>query len=416
MPDDLSLKGAVIDVLSGIKVPGTDQTLLDAHILDKVEVKNAMAIVNLSFSMEFPKDDRWQLEDDVTDAVEAVDGIISAQVRAFLKDADGQVASPTIEPHVEHTPDVDGRAAAAPKAKANTPKTIEGVGRVIAVASGKGGVGKSTIAVNLALALRNLGYSVGLLDIDVYGPSLPTLLGVMDRPNVKERRIIPLEVHGMKLMSLGFLMEEDTPVIWRGPIVTGIIRQFLGDVEWKPLDYLIVDLPPGTGDAQLSLAQAVPVDGAVIVTTPSDLALIDAARGLQMFRTLEIDVLGIVENMAYQVWDGAADMKKALDNIGDAAKDALKVLAQYEKSYVFGKGGGSKEANRLGVPFLGEVPLDGQVREGGDNGKPIVLGQPDGPVTQAFLELAEVVAKARPVERDEEGKAKGRSVFSFLRR
>jgi ATP-binding protein involved in chromosome partitioning len=262
------------------------------------------------------------------------------------------------------------------------------------VASGKGGVGKSTVAVNLALALQKLEYRVGVLDIDIYGPSLPTLLGVTGRPAVSNRRILPLEASGLRIMSLGFLMEEDAPVIWRGPIVTGIIRQFLRDVDWSGLDYLIIDMPPGTGDAQLALAQTVPVDGALVVTTPSDLALIDAARGLQMFKTLNVEVLGIVTNMARFI-----------------------VPTSGEEFFIFGEPEQVvREAARLETTVLGEIPLDTQVRRGGDEGAPVVLADPDSPVSQAFIELARTLVEMRPVGEaagDPESPKKG--LFSFLK-
>ncbi|MFU8802693.1 MAG: Mrp/NBP35 family ATP-binding protein, partial [Bradymonadaceae bacterium] len=271
---------------------------------------------------------------------------------------------------------------------------IAGVGKVIAVASGKGGVGKSTVAVNLALAMQKNGFRVGLLDIDIYGPSLPTLLGVTGRPEVSERRILPIEVEGLRVMSLGFLMDDDTPVIWRGPIVTGIIRQFLRDVDWSGLDYLVVDLPPGTGDAQLALAQSVPVDGAIIVTTPSDLALADAARGLQMFKTLNVDVVGIVTNMSKFV-----------------------VPSSGEEFHIFGDPAMVvKEAKRLETRHLGEIPLDLATRKGGDEGRPVVLADPESGVTKAFLELARNVAEAKPVGEDagDDGEKK-KGLFSFLK-
>lgn len=290
---------------------------------------------------------------------------------------------------------------------------------MIAVASGKGGVGKSTVAVNLALALAKLGHNVGLLDIDIYGPSLPTLLGIKERPAVRERRIVPIQAAGLRLMSLGFLMEDDTPVIWRGPIVTGIIRQFLQDVDWSGVDYLIVDMPPGTGDAQLSLAQTVPVDGAVVVTTPSDLALIDAARGLQMFRTLDVDVIGLVENMSYHVWPGLEAAREAVSALraeGKASSEKLdaleRVLEEQGRLYLFGEGGGRREAERLGIPLLGEIPLDGRVRAGGDRGEPIVLGDAQSPVTAAFLELAKRVTDVKPLGA---GTTARKGAFSFMK-
>ena len=232
-----------------------------------------------------------------------------------------------------------------------------------------------------------------MLDVDIYGPSLPTLLGVEDRPAVSNRRILPIEAQGLRLMSLGFLMDEDSPVIWRGPIVTGIIRQFLRDVDWSGLDYLIVDMPPGTGDAQLALAQTVPVDAALIVTTPSDLSLLDAARGLQMFKTLNVDVKGIVTNMARFIVPGSG-----------------------EEFFIFGDPEEvAKESKRLDTPILGEIPLDTKVRKGGDAGKPVVIAEPDSPVAKAFMDLADAVLEVEPLtEGDGEGEDK-KGLFSFLK-
>jgi ATP-binding protein involved in chromosome partitioning len=221
-------------------------------------------------------------------------------------------------------------------------------------------------------------------------------------------------------MSLGFLLEDDSPVIWRGPIVTGIIRQFLQDVDWRGTQYLVIDLPPGTGDAQLTLAQAAPLDGAIVVTTPSDLALIDAARGLQMFRNLNVDVLGIVENMSHYMWPGADELRQIVtDQRGKgidekSAKRLEALLDKHERQHIFGKGGGAREATRLGIELLGEIPLDGEVRLGGDSGKPIVAVNDSSPVTQAFMDLARtVVAKKPPKQAAQDPKKKG--LFSFFR-
>ncbi len=410
MADDLTLKSAVIDAVSAIEDPASGKTLLDAHMVEEVEVADGVASIRLQFPEGYSKEHRWQVEDAVADAVEAIDGVGEARVAGFVAGMPEPAAAPAPEAPAPAAP----QAAAAPSGSA-----IEGVGRVIAVASGKGGVGKSTVAVNLALALSRLGYTVGLLDIDVYGPSVPTLLGVNERPDVLDKRIMPIEAQGLRLMSLGFLMEDDTPVIWRGPIVTGIIRQFLQDVDWAGTDYLIVDMPPGTGDAQLSLAQTVPVDGAVVVTTPSDLALLDAARGLRMFRTLNVDVIGIIENMSHYVWPGADAVRDALTALREADAPAEpiaaieKALEEHGRSWIFGRDGGRREAERLGTPFLGEIPLDGTVRAGGDEGRPIVAADPDGAVSKAFGALAEKIAAARPLER--EGKAPRKGFFSFLK-
>ncbi len=237
---------------------------------------------------------------------------------------------------------------------------------VIAVASGKGGVGKSTVAANLALALAAPGAKVGLLDADIYGPSVPIMLGV--KGLVDQRTTpLPLDVQGLKLMSIGFLVAPTQAVIWRGPMVDRALRQFLSDLDWGPLDYLVIDLPPGTGDAQLTLTQNAPLTGAVIVTTPQDVALIDARKGLEMFRQVRVPVLGIVENMSHFTGpDG-------------------------QRVHIFGHGGGKKLASEAGVPFLGEIPIDPRVTECGDAGEPIVRKYPDSPVAQAYLALAETV-------------------------
>jgi ATP-binding protein involved in chromosome partitioning len=279
------------------------------------------------------------------------------------------------EVHVTMTANTRGRAAAP------TPETaaiLPGVRNVVAVASGKGGVGKSTVAINLAIALQQTGAAVGVMDADVYGPSLPLLTGVHGRPRAEERRIVPHEAAGLKLMSMGFFLTENSPVIWRGPMVHGLIRQFLTDVEWGPLDYLVVDMPPGTGDAALTLTQQAPLAGAVIVTTANELSLIDARKGLLMFEKVQVPVLGIVENMSYFTPPDLPD----------------------RKYYLFGQGGGRRIAAELGVEFLGEVPIDPRVVEGGDKGRPILLDAPDAPAARAFREIAGRVARKLAVLAD----------------
>lgn len=392
MKDDFSIKGEVIEALEAIEDPAQQKNLLDAHMIEQVDVKGGVVDITLLVELGRSREERFALEDSIYTKVEEIAGVNEVKVKlttpkAVAKEKD---AEPLPEPKKPAQADAGGqapKAAAIPQAE-----PIKGVGKVIAVASGKGGVGKSTVAVNLALGLRDLGYRVGVLDIDIYGPSLPTLLGLMSRPSVSKRQIVPLQTHGLRIMSLGFLMEDDTPVIWRGPIVTGIIRQFLRDVDWSGLDYLIIDMPPGTGDAQLALAQTVPVDGAVIVTTPSKLALIDAARGLEMFRTLNIDVLGIVENMS-----------EFVTPTGEVFK-------------IFGDGGVEEEAKRLNTEVLASIPLDPAVREGGDEGTPVVESSPDSPAAKNFLALAENVVTHRPIqpgEESEDGDKKG--LFSFLK-
>jgi ATP-binding protein involved in chromosome partitioning len=254
---------------------------------------------------------------------------------------------------------------------------IEGVRSIIAVSSAKGGVGKSTICVNLALALAAQGARVGLMDADVYGPSIHVLMGTGDaRPMPgTTKEIAPVEKNGLKLMSLGFLTERGQPVIWRGPIVMGVVKKFLQDVEWGDLDYLMIDMPPGTGDAQLTLVQTVPLTGAIIVTTPSELSLVDAEKGLEMYRSVHAPVLGIIENMTYFVCPHCG-----------------------ERTDIFSHGGGREISGRLGVEFLGEIPLDPHVRKVGDEGSPIVISDPSSPVARAFFDIAARIRDAVPAQ------------------
>jgi ATP-binding protein involved in chromosome partitioning len=263
--------------------------------------------------------------------------------------------------------------AAAPAAPARGPQggkpLVPGVKHIIAVASGKGGVGKSTTSANLALGLKALGLKVGILDADIYGPSMPKLFALSGRPSIKEGRIlIPMEAYGLKVMSIGFLVDEDQAMIWRGPMVMSAITQMLREVDWGELDVLVVDMPPGTGDAQLTMAQNVPLAGSVIVSTPQDMALIDARRGVAMFNKVSIPILGIVENMSYFI---APDTGTRYD--------------------IFGHGGAKAEATRLNVPFLGEVPLDMEIRERSDTGIPITVGNPDGIHAETYRSIARAV-------------------------
>src|SRR5256885_3782183 len=254
--------------------------------------------------------------------------------------------------------------------------SVPGVKNIIAVSSGKGGVGKSTVAVNVAVALALDGARVGLMDADVYGPNVPIMLGASEaRPEVDVNKLIPIEAYGVKLMSMAFLQPGDKPMIVRGPILHGLVKQFLSDVKWGELDYLIVDMPPGTGDVQLSLAQLVPVQGAVLVTTPQDVAVADVRRALRMFETVAVPVLGVIENMSYFI--------------------APDTGIRYN---IFGEGGGQKLAEQYGVPFLGAIPLGMDVREGGDKGVPVVVGQPDSPQAKAFRGVAEEVARQVSIE------------------
>jgi len=252
------------------------------------------------------------------------------------------------------------------------------IGKAIAIASGKGGVGKSTVAVNISVALAKKGLKVGLLDADIYGPNVPTMMGISAMPPQDGPKLKPAEVHGVQVMSIGFLVPDGQPLIWRGPMLHSAIQQFINDVAWGQLDYLVVDLPPGTGDVQLSLAQTLPLSGGVIVTLPQKVSIEDAWRGLEMFRTMEIPLLGVVENMSFlELPDGTQ-----LD--------------------IFGQGGGERMAQEASVPFLGTIPIDPAVREGGDQGAPIVISHPDTPAAAAFNGITEAI-----LARFETGELKG---------
>ena len=314
---------------------------------------------------------------DVRQALEHVAGV--TEVRVDVKDptelesrsAGGHHAPPPQAMPHRTLPVMNAAPAAAPRPSAPTPVAYPSLGRIIAVSSGKGGVGKSTVATNLAIALAATGARVGIMDADVYGPNVPRMMGVNAPPPVVNQKMIPLQAHGVKVISLGFLIDRDQPAIWRGPIVMKIVTQFLRDVAWGELDYFVVDMPPGTGDAQLSLVQATNVHGALIVTTPQDVATGDALRGAKMFQRVNVPVLGIVENMS---WFECPHCGKP--------------------TAIFGSGGGKRLADELELPLLGEIPLYPRVLEGGDRGVPIVVAEPDSPAGRALRSLADRVVAA----------------------
>jgi ATP-binding protein involved in chromosome partitioning len=313
-------------------------------------------------------------------AVRAIPGVQSVMIALTAERAGGGAAASAPPPRPAAAPGAGatrpGAAAPGHGPRPGGPAGIPGVGAIIAVASGKGGVGKSTVAINLALALRDLGLKIGVLDADIYGPSLPKLLAIKERPQTAGgTRLKPIMRHGMPVMSIGFLVEEETPMIWRGPMVMSALTQMLREVDWGEVDVMVVDMPPGTGDAQLTMAQQVPLKGAVIVSTPQDLALIDARRGIAMFRRVNVPVLGIVENMSTFICPHCG-----------------------ERSDIFGHGGAQREAERLGVPFLGEVPLSIDIREKSDAGAPVVASDPDGPHAEAFRAIAARVRDGLLVE------------------
>jgi ATP-binding protein involved in chromosome partitioning len=312
-----------------------------------------------------PSDDA-NLVRDVRQVVQQVDGV--SDVRVDVKDSSQATATPKPKPRALPVMGQEPRRAAVP---APTPVAYPNLGTIIAISSGKGGVGKSTIAANLAISLARMGNRVGLMDADIYGPNLPRMMGVNNPPVVENEKMIPLEAHGVKIMSLGFIIERDQPAIWRGPIIMKIITQFIKDVAWGKLDYFLVDLPPGTGDAQLSLVQATRVAGALIVTTPQEVATGDALRGAKMFERVDVPILGIIENMSWFECPHCG-----------------------ERTFLFGSAGGARLAVELGVPLLGQIPLYQPVLTGGDVGIPIVVGEPDSPAGVALRETAERVKAA----------------------
>lgn len=343
----------VREALKKIATPaGVD--LVASGKLSDIAVTNGKVFLSISVEADAVK--QWEpVRKAAEEAVRAIPGISSALIALTAERAGGQKA-----PAAPATPGPGGTRVAP---------GVPGIESIIAVASGKGGVGKSTTATNLALGLRDLGLKIGVLDADIYGPSMPRLLAVKGRPETVGGKILkPMQAYGMKVMSIGFLVEEETPMIWRGPMVMSAITQMLREVEWGKLDVLVVDMPPGTGDAQLTLAQQVPLAGSVIVSTPQDLALIDARRGIAMFRRVDVPVLGLVENMSYFLCPKCG-----------------------ERSDIFSHGGARKEAERLGVPFLGEVPLEPVIRETSDAGLPIVATRPDSKHAQIYRDIARKV-------------------------
>jgi ATP-binding protein involved in chromosome partitioning len=340
------------------RVPGPDgRPLPQTGTLSEIVVTDGKVFFSMTVDAAAVK--AWEpVRKRAEEAVRAVPGVQSVLVALTAERAGGAAPKPAAPAAHGHRP----AGQAAPQGSQAPP----GVKAIIAVASGKGGVGKSTTAVNIALGLRDLGLKVGVLDADIYGPSIPKLLNIKEKPEtLGGTRLKPISRYGMNVMSIGFLIEEETPMIWRGPMVMSALTQMLREVEWGELDVMVVDMPPGTGDAQLTMAQQVPLRGAVIVSTPQDLALIDARRGVAMFRRVNVPILGIVENMSYFL----------CPNCG-------------ERSDIFGHGGARHEAERLRVPFLGEVPLHMAIREKSDAGLPVVATDPDGPHAKVYRDIA----------------------------
>jgi len=344
----------VLDVLSKVRTP-RGGALTEAGVLSAIAATDGK--VFFSINVEASEARAWEdVRAQAEGAVRAIPGVTTAMIALTAERKPGSTPPPRptggLRPASAHRPPPQPHGGSPMSRQAEIP----GVAAVIAVASGKGGVGKSTTAINLALGLRALGLRVGLLDADIYGPSVPRLTGIHEKPQLSDdRKMIPIERFGLSIMSIGFLVEEETAMIWRGPMVMSAITQMLRDVVWGTLDVLVVDMPPGTGDAQLTLAQNVPLKGAIIISTPQDLSLIDARRGLAMFKKVGVPVLGIVENMSYFQCPHCGT-----------------------RSDIFGHGGARHEAERLEVPFLGEVPLHIAIRETSDSGKPVVVSEPEG--------------------------------------
>ncbi|MEC8181378.1 MAG: Mrp/NBP35 family ATP-binding protein [Pseudomonadota bacterium] len=352
-------EAGVLAALATVIEPDSGRDVVSLKMVSGLVVKDG----NVGFSLEVDPARGEALEplrQAAEAAVFALDGVSSVTAVLTAHSAGGESAAPAAPPRGDTG--AGGGDARAP--------LLPDVGAIIAVASGKGGVGKSTVACNLALGLARLGLSVGLLDADIYGPSLPRMMGATGRPSTDDagKTLIPMAAHGLKCMSIGFMVAEDSPMIWRGPMVMSALEQMLRDVAWGALDVLVVDMPPGTGDAQLTMAQRVPLAGAVIVSTPQDIALLDARKGLNMFRKVNVPVLGIVENMSFFHCPKCG-----------------------ERSDIFGHGGARADAEAYGVDFLGEVPLHMAIRSAGDGGAPIVVGAPESPEATAFMTVAAAV-------------------------
>ena len=335
----------VINALKGVKYPGYSRDIVSFGLVKQVSAGDGAVTVAVELTGGNPQ--------------------IAQQIKAASEEALRSL------PEVRHVFVEVKQPAGQPATGGNAwtqQNKVPGIRRIVAVASGKGGVGKSTVSVNLACALSRLGAQVGLMDCDIYGPSIPLMMGIRQRPTISpEEKLVPPASHGVKLMSIGFLLEGDQPVIWRGPMIVKTIQQFILQVDWGQLDFLLVDLPPGTGDAQLSLCQTVPLDGGVIVTTPQEASLGVVRKGIAMFEKVNVPILGIVENMSYLTAPNG------------------------ERIEIFGHGGGQTEARRQKIPFLGEIPIYTEIRIGGDRGVPVVVERPDAPYGQPFIRVAEAL-------------------------
>ena len=350
----------ILDALAKVTEPESGKDIVSAGLVKGLQIKDG----HIAFSIEVDPKQGAELEPMrklAEEVVYDIKGVISATVVLTAEKAQGGGAGAP----GDNAP--GGPPPGGPAPKIGTPDLLPGVKSIVAVASGKGGVGKSTTAVNLALGLAAAGHKIGLMDADIYGPSMPRMMGISGQPSSSDgKNLDPMENYGIKVMSMGFMVEEDTPMIWRGPMVQSALEQMLRDVNWGELDVLIVDMPPGTGDAQLTMAQRVPLTGAIIVSTPQDIALLDARRGLNMFRKVDVPVLGLIENMSYFTCPHCG-----------------------ERSEIFSHGGARAEADKLGIDFLGEIPLHMDIRKTSDSGRPIVVSDPDSEYAKAYRAIAD---------------------------
>lgn len=364
-----ALRHAVEDALKHVSDPETGTDVLTSGLVRGLEVREG----RVSFALEVSPRRGMQAEPLRAACEAAVQAIAGVTAVTAVLTAHGP--SEQLGPARSQAP-TRATASSNVAGQGSRATSLSDVSDVIAVASGKGGVGKSTVAVNLALGLVSLGKTVGILDADIYGPSVPRLLGLKEKPRVEQKKVRPLDAFGLKAMSIGLLIDEDTPMAWRGPMVVGALSQLIADVDWGALDVLVVDMPPGTGDIQLTLAQRVPLAGAVIVSTPQDLALVDARKGIAMFQKTEVPILGIVENMSVFICPHCG-----------------------KSSNIFGHGGARMTAERLGVPFLGEVPLVPTIRETSDGGHPITVTLPQSAEAKAFIAIAQAVMNSLAIAR-----------------
>ena len=355
----------VHDILKTVTYPGYSRDIVSFGMVKNISIEGKAVGVLIRLTEHQPQI-ADQIRQSVSTALRSLPGVGNLQVDLEMPPAPSPQAGHEHHGHEHHG---HGHARQAPPFPTNEAQPLPGVQSIVAVASGKGGVGKSTVATNLAVALGLAGLRTGLLDADIYGPNIPLLMGVDEKPEVRgENRIVPFFNHGVKMQSLGFFLSDNTPVIWRGPMVMKAVQQLLQDTDWGELDVLVIDLPPGTGDVQLTLVQTVPLTGAVLVTTPQNLALLDVQKGAEMFKHVNAPLLGIVENMSFFLCP-------------DCGKE----------TEIFRRGGGQKESERLGIPLLGRIPLESAVCDAGDAGVPVVIGQPDGRAGQEFRQIAAAV-------------------------